>query len=72
MKNISLNIPDNKFPFFMELIQNLGFVEMTDADTTYKLTEEQLQLVEEERRKVAEDPGYALDWDEARKTLRLD
>ncbi len=30
MKQITLNIPDNKLPFFMELVNNLGFVKKVD------------------------------------------
>lgn len=26
MKQVTLNIPDNKLPFFLELVNNLGFV----------------------------------------------
>lgn len=38
MKQITLNIPDNKVPFFMELVNNLGFVK-TDEN---KVSKEQL------------------------------
>ena len=30
MKHISLTIPDNKYQFFLELIENLSFVEVED------------------------------------------
>lgn len=34
MKQITLNIPENKFQFFIELIQNLGFVKLeNDGDS---------------------------------------
>ena len=32
MKQIILNIPDNKVPFFMELVQNLGFIKNIKTD----------------------------------------
>lgn len=28
MKQITINIPDNKYPFFLELIKHLGFVKV--------------------------------------------
>jgi len=32
MKLITLNIPDNKVLFFMELVNNLGFVKNVETD----------------------------------------
>ena len=32
MKQITLNIPDNKVLFFMELVNNLGFVKNVETD----------------------------------------
>jgi hypothetical protein len=31
MKQITLNIPDNKYTFFMELVKNLSFIKVTNA-----------------------------------------
>jgi len=36
------------------------------------LTPEQTALVDVERKKIKEEPGHFIDWDEARKTLNLD
>jgi hypothetical protein len=30
MKQIILNVPDNKYQFFLELVKNLGFVKVKD------------------------------------------
>lgn len=30
MKKITLDIPDNKYPFFLELVKNLGFVKVNE------------------------------------------
>lgn len=67
---VILNIPDNKMAFFMELVKNLGFVKVGSKSSV--LTDEQVQLVEEERKKIKEDPQYGMDWEDARKTLKLD
>ncbi len=32
MKQITLNIPDNKVTFFLELVNNLGFVKKVTTD----------------------------------------
>ncbi len=33
MRQVILNVPDNKFPFFMKLINHLDFVKMEREDT---------------------------------------
>ena len=43
MKQVVLNIPDNKFSFFMELIKSLGFVRISNER---KLTKKDLDFVE--------------------------
>ena len=43
MKQIVLNIPDNKYPFFMELVKSLSFVKVPDEP---KLTRKQKEFVE--------------------------
>ena len=43
MKQIVLNVPDNKYPFFMELVKSLGFVKVPDETG---LTKKQAEFVE--------------------------
>jgi len=43
MKQVVLNVPDNKYPFFMELLKSLGFVSITEEA---KLGMEQKEFVE--------------------------
>lgn len=43
MKQVTLNIPDNKYPFFMELVKSLGFVKVSDKP---KLGKKQQEFVE--------------------------
>ncbi len=43
MKQVVLNVPDNKYQFFMELIKSLNFVKVSYAPT---LTSKQLDFVE--------------------------
>ncbi len=43
MKQVILNIPDNKYPFFMELVKSLGFVKVPGED---KLTQNQQEFIE--------------------------
>jgi len=73
MQNLTVKIPDNKLAFFLELVNSLGFVkvEKQEAPATV-LSQEQVKLVEEERQKIKNNPDYLLDWNEARKSLKLD
>jgi hypothetical protein len=72
MQNLTVKIPDNKLAFFLELVNSLGFVkvEKQEAPATV-LSQEQVKLVEEERKKIMDNPDYLLDWNEARKSLKL-
>ncbi len=42
MKQIILNVPDNKYSFFMELVKNLGFVKVQKEG---ELSESQLEFI---------------------------
>lgn len=50
MKYISLTIPDNKYPFFMELVKNLRFVKVQEASVDTE--EEVLKGIEQGFREV--------------------
>ncbi|MEX0966407.1 MAG: hypothetical protein WD077_04155 [Bacteroidia bacterium] len=43
MKQITLNIPDNRFQFFMELIKSLGFVQLEDDGDSDKAIRENIK-----------------------------
>jgi len=43
MKQVVLNVPDNKYPFFMELVKSLGFVKVPGEA---KLGKKQKEFVE--------------------------
>jgi len=68
MQQVTINVPDNKLDFFKELIQNLGF---TQKETTTQniLTPRQIELVEETRREIRENPDSLSDWEDVLKRL---
>lgn len=35
MKQVTLNIPENKFAFFMQLVRSLNFVQVAEAPDEY-------------------------------------
>ena len=67
---LTVNVPENKMAFFIELIESLGF--MVDKNTDHSFpSQEQIDLAMIEHNKIQEDPSYCLDWEEARKTLKF-
>ena len=65
MKQITLNIPDNKYQFFLELVRNLGFEKAEELD----IPEEHKAIVRE--RIKNSKPEEMIPWHEARKQLRF-
>ncbi len=49
MKQVVLNIPDSKYPFFMELVKSLGFVKVFEET---KLTKKQQEFVDGTKKSV--------------------
>lgn len=73
MQNLTVKIPDDKLAFFLELVNNLGFVKVEKQEHSANvLSQEQIKLVEEERKKIKYIPNYLLDWNEERKSLKPD
>lgn len=51
MKQITLNIPENKYRFFLDLINNLGFIKVKDDDN---LSQDQREFVEDLKDSLAQ------------------
>lgn len=71
MQRLTIHIPDNKIAFFTDLVNNLGFTIESNIQKNV-LTEKQVGLVNEARKQIKENPDHFLDWDEARKTIKVD
>lgn len=69
---LTLEIPDNKLPFFMELVHNLGFIKLEKNPEMSPLTKRQMELADIEVQKAKDNPESLLDFEEAWKTLELD
>ncbi|KAA3651751.1 MAG: hypothetical protein DWP98_02450 [Bacteroidetes bacterium] len=68
MKQVILNIPENKFQFFMELVKNLGFVKAADVS----IPEEHKKIVRQRIADSNKNPERLLDWDEVKNDFKLD
>jgi|LakMenEpi03Aug12_release.lakeMendotaPanAssembly.Ray.scaffolds.fasta_scaffold3629298_1 hypothetical protein len=65
MRKVTINIPDSKYQFFMELIHNLGF----DKEEEIEIPEEQKTIVRERiKNSKSED---LISWNDAREMLLL-
>lgn len=65
MKEVTFRIPDDKYPFFLELMHNLGF-EQTD---NFDVPEEHKSIVRE--RIQNSNPEKLIPWQEARERLQF-
>lgn len=65
---ITLDIPDNKYQFFLELIRNLGFDKPIELD----IPEEQQAIVRERIQKSEQNPDRLLDWEQVQDNFKLD
>lgn len=72
MKQLTIHIPEGKFQFVLNLLRSFNFIKI-DAPITdgYVISDEEKVLVNEELRKIKENPGYLLDWDEVKHSLKF-
>ncbi len=68
MKQVTLNIPDNKYQFFMDLIGNLGY----DKVEEFIIPEEYKNIVRERTLKSKENPARLLEWNDVQDDFKFD
>jgi hypothetical protein len=69
MKQITLNIPENKYMFFMDLINNLDFIEITDNQTLSKEDIEFIEGTKSSLKQVEDHQNNAIELKSAEKLL---
>ena len=69
MKQILLNIPDNKYNAFLEAIKNFDFIRIYNENDVL-VTEEEKQLIRN-RIKNSSDQNYQ-NWDQIKDSFNLD
>jgi len=73
VKQLTIHIPDGKFQFILELLHKFNFVHIdTPLDEGFVISEEQKSLVNDELKKIKENPDYLLDWDKVKHQLKFD
>ena len=66
MQQLTVNIPDNKVGFFMDLAKNFGFTIENTAGKNV-LSQRQIELVKEARNQIKDNPDRFSDWDHIHK-----
>jgi hypothetical protein len=66
MKQLTVNIPDKEYDFFIQLLKKFDFVKVKEAE--FEIPESHKQLVRE-RIKTAKPEDY-IDWDIAEKKIK--
>ena len=69
MKQITLNIQEDKYPFFIELIKSLDFVQVQGD---FFVSDEKKEIVRERIKMSDKHPDRLLDWDEVKDSFVLD
>jgi hypothetical protein len=68
MKKITLEIPDDKWNFFKELVNELGLVVSEEIE----IPDEHKAIVRKRLAKSHQDPDRLLDWDQVQDRLDLE
>ena len=67
MREITLKIPEKNFPFFMELVKKLGFIE-TEQDIT--VPEHHKKIINKRLKSLKRET--LLEWDKVKDDFKLD
>lgn len=65
MTRFTIDIPDEKVPFFKELIKNLGL------EKDIEIPEDQKQIVLDRIKRSKNNPGLLLEWEDIKNDFRV-
>lgn len=68
MKQVVLQIPENKYSFVVELLRSFKYLKMEEENS---IPEEHKNIVRERSAAGEADPSRLLDWDEAKDSIKL-
>ncbi|MFZ1676516.1 MAG: hypothetical protein WBP41_04275 [Saprospiraceae bacterium] len=68
MKEVTIMIPEKKFSFFMELMDQLGL----EVSHKYDIPEEHMSIVMERIKEDEQNPGHLEEWDKVKDQFNLD
>jgi len=68
IKEVTLKIPENRLPIFMEIVEQLGF----EVAGELEIPEEHKAIVRDRINKSDQNPERLLDWDQVQDNFQLD
>ena len=73
MKQLTIHIPDGKFQFILALLSKFNFIKIDlSANERFVISDEQKALVNEELKKIRDNPNYLLDWNDVKHQLKFE
>ena len=69
MKQVILEIPDNKYNFIMKLLKSFKYLKI--EDTNISIPEEHKNIVRQRIKASEEDPSRLLNWEEVKNQFKL-
>ncbi len=71
MKQITLNIPDNKFAFFMQLVRSLDFIQIASSEQNDEYNAEFIQKIQESRKEYKEGDFISVEKENLKEFLAI-
>ncbi len=68
MKTIVINVQDNKYQYFRELLESMDFAYIQDE---IEIPEAHKKVVRERIQKINENPERLLDWNKVKRQIKL-
>jgi len=69
MKQLTLKIPEKKYPFIMELLKSFDYIKIETEE--FSITEEHKNIVRKRIEASKTDPSRLLDWEKVKSEIKL-
>jgi len=68
MKQLTINVTDSKYSFFVELIGNMDFLQILDDK---EIPQEHKDIINERLEKIKENPDRLLNWNKVKHQIKF-
>lgn len=72
MKQVTLNIPENKFAFFMQLVRSLNFIQVVDSEPKEKYNSEFVDRIQKSQEEYSEGNFISVEKEDIRGFLGIE
>ncbi len=66
MKQLTVNITDEKFPFFIELVESMDFVNVLNDD----IPQEHKNIIDDRLEKIKNNSDRLMDWNKVKHQIK--